>query len=196
MFGEIGLQWRGGGGLSVGSRYISQTSGLKTGFFENSLEGRGYLNWRTIVSDVSPVNVTVALAAAGVLRKVYGFVWYYHSSDDVASRVADARLRNLGGALPTGMTTGVKTSAWFSGTLSLSADEEGMLYARADEGRDGMNVKTDDGVITTSSTATSPAPFPIWVDPDDNAEFLFGVGGIHANDRHSIYVLLEEWISL
>mgnify|MGYP001597724266 CR=1 FL=1 len=39
-------------------------------------------------------------------------------------------------------------------------------------------------------------PFPLMVTEDDLMDLFFDVGSANANDRHSIYLLQEEWLVL
>lgn len=174
--------------------YPTTPNHLGLGQFEDSLSGRGHLSWREIVADVTPVDVTEALAATNAYRIVRGYVWYYHASGDAANRTLNVQLQNVGGDLPTGMTTGLKTTPWLQAQMTLTANQEATLYSRADEGKDGLTATVDDGSLSTVSTSSGPAPWPMKVGADDNAQLMFDVGSAHTNDRHSIYILQEEWI--
>ncbi len=191
----LSVQRRLGADLLVSKGYVYSTNPIGLGEFEGAATGMGNLFRNTIVDDVTPVDVTKALALTNTRRLIHGFIWYYHCSSDSASRTMNVALRNLGGDQPTGMTSGTKTAIWNSGQVPLIADEEGVIYASSQGGRDGMVVRNDDGIVTTLSTATAPGPWPLSLMEGDNAELFFDVGSAHVNDRHSIYLIVEEWFS-
>ncbi len=154
----------------------------------------GYLHWRIIADDIAPVDIQTALAIANSRRIIYGFVWYYHASADVAARTMKATLRNLGLAMPTGFTEGFNSTIWGTATVTLTADEEGLIYVMAPNARDGFSMSADDGTAASANSASAPQPFPLLISQEDLAEIFWNVGSAHANDRHSIYILEEEWI--
>ena len=59
---------------------------------------------------------------------------------------------------------------------------------------DGFSSFNDTGTLTSNDTGSAPIPFPYWAVEDDLAELFFDVASAHANDRHSIYLLQEEWL--
>ncbi len=159
--------------------------------------GTGFIDKRAIADDIAPVDIEHTLGETNLLRRIDGFIWYYHASSDVATRTMRCSLRDLGHGLPTGMTSGLNTLAqlWPSaGTLDLTANQEGMMYVSAVDGN-SFAITLDNGsrVIEDVSVA-QPLPFPYWATEDDVGEFFFDVGSEEAADRHSIYIIEEDWI--
>ncbi len=194
MYGEIGLEWRGGGGLSIGSGYISQMSGLKTGFFEGSRTGPGHLQWRTVADDIAPADITEPLAVANAFRRVFGYVWYYHCSGDVADRGLQASIRAPGPSIPTGFS--IVERIVDSTQLTLSANQEGIVYSYKSRGGDGAGITNDNGTVANTTTSTFQQIWPLEVSEEDLIEIFFNVTNEEAADRHSIFILQEEWIEL
>jgi len=156
--------------------------------------GNGFLDVLTVKAEGAPAaSTSFSLAASRVLRKVYGFMWYYESSSDVATRVLTVELRGPLGAVPTGF--GVNAGdTWLTPTiasLSLTADEDGSVFA--DPHRSGKN---DDGTITIDirDSAAEPTPFPYWAEEGDPVALLFQVASSNANDLDVIYALVETWL--
>ncbi len=158
-------------------------------------DGAGFKENRVIVSDAAPADIQATLAQSNALRRVDGFIWYYHCSSDVATRTLRASIRDLGDGLPTGMTSGFNTTAqvWPSaGTLDLTANEEGMMVVN----RLGFAVTVDAGTRVFENNTIQPVPFPYWVRESDTAELFFDVTDEEAADRHSIYIIQEEWLQV
>ncbi len=155
--------------------------------------GSGFKGPRAVADDIAPVDIQESIAVTGATVRIDGFIWYYHCSGDTATRTLRATLRDLGPGLPTGMTSGANTLAqiWPSaGALSLIANEEGTIVVT----HAGFSVSVDTGVATWENNTTAPNPFPYWARPTDVGEFFFDVTSANAADRHSIYILQEEWI--
>ncbi len=107
-------------------------------------------------------------------------------------------LVNLGGATPTGFTTTGNNALFWNtgGTIALIADQEGAHISLATKGKDGRTVRNDQGVQTILSTAGAPTPWPLLVTEDELALIRFpAISSGEAADRHSAYVLVEEWLS-
>lgn len=177
--------------------YLYESNNLSLDRYQSSRSGSGFLHWFEVANDIAPVDIAQALGATNALRKVYGFVWYYHASGDVADRILRGALRDAGLTQPTGMTQGDNTRAWSSeNIITLSANQEGLMYIMAPEARDGYQIVVDNGTGTVSVTGNEPIPFPLLVPEDDNAELLFSITDEEAADRHSIYILMEERIDV
>lgn len=182
--------------VKLASGYVYTGHGLALGEFDDAGEGRGNLRWLAVAADIAPVDATQLLALSNMRRRVCGFVWYYNCAAVVATRTMQVFLENRGPARPTGISAGGANTAvnhWASSAVSLTTGEEGQIYAMHNEG-DGYTIMNDNGTITPHSTATNPNPFPLDVEPNDDAQILFDVGSADAGDRHSIYILLEEWV--
>lgn len=194
MMAQIGLQ-----GTKPHAQFLTGYSTtpnhLGVGQFEDSFSGRGYRRVVAIADDVTPVDITSALAIANAIRKIYGFVWYYNCAAEVATRTTIATLRNVLGAGPTGFAGDVNAAVWQSPSPSLTTGQEGTVYCMnmGDDGP-GRSMSIDDGVPTVLNMATNPLPFPYVVLEDDPGELFFDVANAHADDRHSIYLFVEEWI--
>jgi len=148
--------------------------------------GSGYLQMVTLADDIAPVTVTYELNGISTLRKIMAFCWMYNASSDVATRNVAVTVLGFLGDAPTGFTAG--RNVWAATVLQPVADEDAMVFA--DEIRAGWN---DNGTEAVANTASAPSPFPFWVSDDMDMDLVFTVGSANANDRHSIYVLQEEW---
>lgn len=183
-------------GPSLCFGYTHEGHPVPLGLFESSISGRGFKENRELANDVVPADIEVTLATNNALRRIDGFVWYWHCSSDVASRVARVSLRDMGNGLPTGMTSGANTSVklWPSAAaLTLTANEEGMIYVNAAEGK-SFAASLDNGTLTIEDITTQPDPFPYWAQESDVAELFFDVSVAQPADRHSVYLFQEEWI--
>ncbi len=159
--------------------------------------GNGFKENRVIADDIAPADIEETLAATNALRRIDGFIWYYHCSGDTATRTIRAFLRSPGDGLPTGMTEGPNTivGRWpTSGVLSLIANQEGLIYVNAAEGK-SYSVNVDNGALVKESSSTQPDAFPYWAQEDDVGELFFDVTDGEAADRHSIYIIEEEWLA-
>ncbi len=165
------------------------------GTFEAARSGRGHLAWRTVADDVAPVDITEPLAVTGALRRVYGFVWYYHSSSDVVSRLLRVFIRAPGIGIPTGFSIDESILLTHSVNLTLTTDQEGIVYSYKSMGGDGVAILNDNTSLSSETTTTQPQLWPLDVLADDLAKIQFEVTDARANDRHSIFILQEEWIS-
>jgi len=153
--------------------------------------GGGNLGVVTVRFDVVPSDLIYVLALSNTIRKIYGFIWYYNASADVASRTIAVRVRDPYGLTPTGWTGTAPADVWDSTTLTLTASEEGTLFA--DPKRSGSN---DAGVLVIQDAGANPSPFPLLVPEDDVVDLVFTVQNEEANDRDAIYILLEDWVIL
>ena len=154
--------------------------------------GEGSLSWVSLAADIAPVDVTQVLAATSAFRRIWGFVWYYNAAAVVATRTMTARLRKPGLAFPTGfaLTGGV----WNSASISLTTGEEGIMYVKGQGAAYAVNNDAD--TLSVANTTTAPLPFPYDALKDDLADLLFDIDAADAADRHSIYLLQEEWVKL
>jgi hypothetical protein len=80
--------------------------------------------------------------------------------------------------------------------MTLTQDEEGTLFWYNPGRGDGIHAINDNGTVTQSSTATNPVPFPLLVHEDDPSHVDLVVASASANDRWSVYALVEEWLVL
>jgi len=151
--------------------------------------GSGHLRTITIKADGAPdVSTLFAMALSNTIRKYLQFIWYYHASSTVASRVLAADMRDILGAYPTGFLGAVVWAGTGAG-LTLTADEDGTVFADTERG--GTN---DAGNLVIASAAVNPSPFPRWVSEDDNDNLFFLVASGEATDRDAIYGAFEEWV--
>lgn len=179
--------------------YLYQAGDISLGQFVEPSSGRGFSRNRALADDVTPVDIEHTLGITNALRRIDGFIWYYHCSSDSANRTLRVSMRDMGDGLPTGMTSGANTTAqlWPSaGALTLTANQEGLIYVNAAEGKIGFAVSVDNGAATHEDPTTEPDPFPYWAQENDVGEIFFDVTLAEAADRHSIYIIEEEWIQL
>jgi len=158
--------------------------------------GTGFKDNRAIADDIAPVNIEHTFGETNLLRRIDGFIWYYHASSDVATRTLRVTMRDMGDGLPTGMTSGANTTAaaWPSaGALSLTGDQEGMIYVNAVTGK-SFAVSVDNGTGTIENITTAPDPFPYWAGEADVGELVFTLVDEEGADRHTIYIIEEDWI--
>ncbi len=192
-YATLFIQRRLGIDLLVAKGYADNIP-IGLGETEDSMHGAGRLGWRTVVADVTPVDVTVALAALNTRRKIYGFVWYYHASSDVADRLLRVFIQAPGISLPTGFSISESILPTHSSPMGLSANEEGILYSYKSRGGEGVSARSDNGVLASEVTTADPQIWPIDVVEDDRIKLFFDVADAEAADRHSIFILQEEWI--
>lgn len=177
--------------------YLFETNNLSLDRYQSSLSGQGHLSWRTVSDDIAPADVTEVLAAANTRRRVYGFIWYYHASNDAASRTLIVQIRAAGTIKPTGYSlTAILNN--IIGTVTLTADQEGIVYGyKGPGGGDGYGVSNDnDAALDIANAASAPAIWPIEVEENDLIELFFNQSSGNANDRMTIQILQEEWIDV
>ncbi len=156
--------------------------------------GEGHYRWRAIADDIAPADVTHVLAATNAYRRIYGVVWYYHSSGDVAARVLRALLRAPGPSVPTGFSIGETVVNLHSANVTLTANEEGILFSYKSRGGNGISSRNDNGTLAIEDPNALPQIWPIDVEETDLWEIFFNQTDAEAADRHSIFILEEEWI--
>lgn len=176
--------------------YVYSEHNLTLGLYDDMVgpTGSGYINQRIVANDVAPVDIQTTLAVSNTIRRVRGFIWFYHCSSDVANRTLRASVRDLGVGLPTGMTSGGNTLSqlWPSAAVvTLTANQEGMIMVK-----DQFAVSLDNGTATWEDPSARPNPFPYWVQDTDVGEFFFDVTDEEAADRHSIYIIEESWVRI
>lgn len=160
--------------------------------------GEGFLSWVAAFTGDRAGNAAAVdfdLFATNALRKVHGVAWYYHCSGDAATRTFNGPvLVGIGGPKPTGFTlTGGNAYYWSTATtsLTLTVNEEGAFLSTG-----SLTTHLDEGVRTYGSSATNPTPWPFWVTEDDTDTIMRfpAITTGNANDTHSAYVLIEEWL--
>ncbi len=156
--------------------------------------GEGHLTWRAVADDIAPADITERLAAANAFRRIYGFVWYYHASGDTASRLMRATMRAPGPSIPTGFSINEDVNNPHSQDITLTANQEGILFAYKSRGGDGFSGRNDNAVLSAESPTSNPVIFPLDITDDDLWEIFFNVTAEEAADRHSIFIHQEEWL--
>lgn len=151
--------------------------------------GPGNLFILDIAEDVTPIDISTALGVTGAIRKIHEFAWWYHSSGDVADRTLVASFVEPLGPGPTGFS--ILATFWLSATLTLSANEEGLMFSK-----EGYTSYNDNGTLTRDDQTTSPSVLPLLVRGDDSVDFFTDVTLAEAADRHSIRILMEEWLNV
>ncbi len=152
--------------------------------------------WFADAANVVPETThTVPLAATNAVRVVYGFIWYYNAAAQVANRILRVALEDPGLTQPTGMTSGANTRPWLNAAdTTLTTGEEATIYAMTGLGNgNGISSRVDNGTLAFDNLTTNPLPFPLLVPQDDAADLIFIATDFHADDRHSIYIMIEEW---
>jgi len=200
-------------GVKRGQVYVKLTVALETGIFGTVLcsdycystmgqvalgtyiqpgpgGGGGNLNWVAIKANGVPATFTYQAYLSNTIRLFREVIWYYTTSSTVATRVLQLRLRERGGAFPTGFRSGI-ADFWVAPNLTLTADEDGFVFA--DEQRSGQN---DDSAVTIDNTASAPTPFPLWV-PEDGLMTVIGIViDEEADDFDDVWGLFEDWVLL
>ena len=183
--------------LTLAHGYVYDGKSLGLGEFVEPGPGGGEGNKTalTLLSDVAGTTNTDAttgsLIAANTIRRFYGFEHFYNASADVASRTINPLLNIRWGALPTGFAGDPRIYA-MAGSITLTASQEGIVFMHGEEG-DGQVYQYDDGTLLRD---TNLPPLPITFTEDDVAFILSNVGSGHANDRHSLFARIEEWLVL
>lgn len=138
---------------------------------------------------VAQRNFTMRLS--NLTRVVYGYAYYLECSGVAASRVLSVRLRNPLGGLPAGYPASA-SDIWTPPTITLTADENGMLYADIHATR-----KNDNATVTVDDITTSPTPFPLWVTPEMPTAFQlqFLASNLDAGDNDALYADVEDWVT-
>ena len=154
----------------------------------------GFLRTLTIKAEaVRLVETTSFLPVlSNMVRKIWGFSWYYTCSADVANRVIDVNILGYLGA-GVGVQLSNTKEPWRQPSITLTANQDGMLFA--DEKRSGTN---QSGTIAIDSQATAPSPFPILVleDMASDLELDFRAVDYEDLDVDAIYALVEDWVML
>ncbi len=198
------LNRRGSPVQNLATDYWSDTSAVALGQFNEAGPGggNGFLSWVEVFHDRAgnAAAVDFALSATNAIRKVLGLAWYYNSSGDVADRTfVQPQLLGLGGAKPTGFILGGSNAFFWNpgGDIALIADQEGAFVSYADTAL-GRSVQVDTGVAAVVNTSVDPTPWPLWVTEDDVDTIIRfpAITSGEAADRHSAYVLVEEWIEV
>jgi len=151
--------------------------------------GGGHLRWVAIKANGAPASFNYTFRLSNVIRSVRGFIWYYASSADVASRLLQVQLRQRGAGVPTGFNTSGPNDVWQATDLTLTASEDGSVFA--DLHRSGTN---DNGVVAIDNAAADPPPFPLLVAEDDQLEGRFVVTNEEAADFDLVWGFFEDWV--
>jgi len=151
--------------------------------------GSGNLFIQTLKANGAPATLNFRIRSSNTIKLVRYFIWYYHCSSTVATRVIQARVTALGGALPTDYDASGGTRIWNAAALTLTADQDGFVFA--DTQRSGIN---DNGTITIDDQTTAPTPLPLLVTDDDELFLAFTVTDDEVTDFEAIYAQIEEWV--
>ncbi len=169
--------------------YLTTTKLLTLGFFEDSLSGKGYLDWVQEANDAAGnVVTTVGLAAANARRIVHAIIVKYHQVGGAAATIT-ITLRDLadsGG--PTNWS--IESDTWVSPDLVLAANEEGLMHV----GEHGFLSTNDAGVLAYADNTTAPNPFPLLVEENDPVDLIIAASGGASGDDYDVWVQYEEWI--
>jgi len=181
------------GGYDLASGYVYDGKALTLGEHTDAGPGGGPGSRRpkTLKANGAPATTLYDLFQSGTWRRWHGVHWLYNCSADAASRVLSMHVRApFGVAVPTGMASLPNLAVWFSLTLTLTASEEGALYALP-----AVGGQVDNGTQTQQSAASAPSVFPLDVAPEALlAEISCDITDGNANDRDVIYGDVEEWL--
>lgn len=172
--------------------YMYDGNGVELGDNEEPLSGVGFRRWNQDGNDIAGnVDTTVNLARSNTRRVFHGILIRYHASNDVATRVLTVRLRDVANTSgPTGFT--IDADSWISPSLTLTADEEGVLYV----GKDGFLSINDADTLTYADNTTAPHPFPYTVEDADAADIIVSIVDGEAADDYDVFTLVEEWLEI
>jgi len=152
--------------------------------------GGGDLNWVAIKANGAPDSTfTYTLAISNMVRLLREIVWYYAASSTVASRVINIALEDTGGALPTGHGDGADSDSWLTPDLTLTADQDGGIFA--DQKRSGHN---DNAALVIDDITTAPSPFPLLIVEEDLAKLRFTLTAEEVTDFDAVWGFFEEWV--
>lgn len=176
----------------VASGYYYALHNVTVGELEESTSGKGFLDWIQIANDVAGnVVTTTSLAASNARRIIRAIIVKYHASADVASRVINIDLRDVGDTSgPTGFS--IDNEVWVSAGITLTASEEGVLYV----GDHGFVSFNDNDTVTYADNTTAPNPFPLPVEEGDTADLRIAITSGNANDDYDAFLQIEEWIEI
>jgi len=148
--------------------------------------GAGHNHVITVLSGAAVASTLYVLPVSNMIRKIFSYAYYFEASSGVATRVVAVVL-----ATPLEDPPSVGALVWTPDTVTLTADENGALYADAN-----FASQNDDGTVAIDS---DPTVFPLWITedmgPGGNYEFRFTATNIDSpNDLAAIYVFAEEWV--
>ncbi len=170
--------------------YVHGEGNLIDGDNDDPTDGQGDTLPQTMAFDEDGDNdTTLGLALVNTIRRIDGFVMYYHSDGNTATRTWTLRLQNPVGAVPTGFDAGADRQVLAFAGPSLTVNEDGILYMA-----NGIyNVTVDDNSVATSNHTTAPNPFPFWVHAGSPAQFIIDVASGLEGDKYSAYIFGESW---
>jgi len=153
--------------------------------------GSGHLRVVTLKTDGVPAAFSFAPGVSNTIRLVHNLYWFYSCSDTVASRVLSLRQRAGTGSLPTGFGVAGADSLWEVPDLTLTADQDGSMFATSN--RSGSN---DNGAWVENDQSTAPTLFPWLVAEADDSFIRFNTVAFEADDFDTAYALIEDWVVL
>ncbi len=162
------------------------------GFFESPLSGRGYLDWNQDANDVAgSSDTTINLASANARRVVRGVLVKFHCDGTVASRTIILRLRDVADTSgPTGFS--IEADVWESPTLTLTADQEGIIYVA----EHGYVASNDNGTLSYADNSSNPNPFPLTLEDGETADIIVDITSGQAGDDYDVFTHIEEWLEV
>lgn len=177
---------------NLATGYYYDTNRIALGRYEGTLEGKGYLHWVQEADDAAgTATTTVNLAQTNTHRMVRAVILKYHSSNDVATRAITITLRDLATAVgPTNWS--IASDTWISPTLTLTADEEGLIHI----GEHGFVSTNDAGTLAYADNASNPNPFPLELEDGETADLIIVSASANAADDYDVWVQYEDWIEV
>ncbi len=172
--------------------YMYDGSGVELGDNIEPLSGAGFRRWNQDGNDIAGnVPTTINLARSNTRRIIHALLVRYHCSGDTATRILTARLRDVAGTSgPTGFS--IDADSWISPALTMTANEEGVLYI----GKDGFLSTNAAGTLAYADNTTAPHPLPYTVEDADPADLIVSITDGNANDDYDVFTLVEEWLEV
>ena len=155
--------------------------------------GEGFLDWVQVANDVAGnVDTTVNLAVANAHVIYRAVLLKYHSDGNTASRTPRIQVIDLADTSgPTGFS--IQELYWSApGSLTLTANEEGIIFA----GQNGFFSFNDNATIDYDSRTLEPTPFPLTVEEGETGDIFFNSLAGLAGDRYDAWIQREEWIAV
>ncbi len=170
--------------------YVYDEKPLGLGVFEDILSGKGFLNWIQEGNDVAgSSDTTVNLATTNARRIVRQILVKYHADGNAATRTVNLQLRDIGDTSgPTGFA--IDADTWISPTLTLIADEEGIIHV----GEHGFLSVNDEGTLSYADNSSAPNPFPLELEEGETGDLIVNIGSGQAGDDYDVFVQYEEWL--
>lgn len=179
--------------INLARGYVTTFGRLTMGDKDDPFSGHGDTRPESIGTDIAG-NVDTAhnLDLTNAIRRIDGFIFYYHADGNASSRESVMRLRDLGSGVPTGFDAGNDRQVMALAGPSLIADEDGIFYMN----QFGYHATVDQATVTIANNASAPNPFPLWVNnAETSANLTFDISAGLAGDTYGGYIFGEVWFT-